>query len=96
MQFVRRRKQAQGRLQNELFAGVERGLVGGVDQEQYSGGRQDLRRDVGIERTNMGADDAETRDSLEVGFVCEFGGDAEIGVDEKERRVWGGSDPQPI
>ena len=71
-------------------------MVGGVDEEEHGSGRQDLRRDVGIERTNMGADDAETYDGLEVGFVCEFGGDAEIGVDEEEGRVWGGSDPQPI
>ena len=44
----------------------------------------------------MGADHAETCDGLEVGFVCEFGRDAEIGVDEEEGRVWGGSDPRPI
>ena len=70
--------------------------MGGVDEEEHGSGCQGLRRDVGIERTDIWAVDAETRDSLEVGFVCEFGGNTEIGVDEKERRVRGGSDVQPI
>ena len=73
-------------------------LASKIDEEEHGGGRQQLciiRRGA-IAGGVLGADGAETRDGLEVGFVCELVWHTEVVVDEEERGVLGWSGREPF
>ena len=83
---------------DEPLARVECGLVRGVGEEEHSGGSQQLCtiRRRAIAGGVPGADGTETRDGLEVGFVCELVWHAEVVVDEEEGGVLGWSVYEPF